>query len=140
MVHRRPQDRQSDGDRDRPVEVEGLGGDVSLVVVLGQHPVEAAHESLVEDRVGRNRPGHVESLLAGRVARGGDVFDLLVAECTVLATVGLSAATASRGFSTPNTSSAVWALRMESWIRSLVSWSIALRRETCRVVKKILRW
>src|SRR5437868_5861848 len=42
VVDRGAQDRQADGDRDRAVEVEGLGRDVPLVVVLREHTVVAA--------------------------------------------------------------------------------------------------
>ena len=87
MVHRRAQDGQADRDGDGPVEVERLGRDVPLVVVLRQDAVVPAGEAVVEHRVGGDGAGHVQPERL-RVGHGGrEVDDLLVAESAVLPAV-----------------------------------------------------
>ena len=49
VVHRGAQDRHAVGDGNGPVEVEGLGRDVALVVIQGQDAVVAADRRLMED-------------------------------------------------------------------------------------------
>ena len=42
VVHGGPQDRHIQGHRDGPVEVVGLGGNMSLIVIQGQHRLKPA--------------------------------------------------------------------------------------------------
>ena len=48
VIHGCPEYGHAVGDRDGAVEVEGLGGDVALVVIEGQHGVVLSESCLVE--------------------------------------------------------------------------------------------
>src|SRR5258706_639607 len=53
MVYRRPDDRNSQRDIYRAFEIDQLHGNVSLIVVHGDHEVECAARRLQEDGIGR---------------------------------------------------------------------------------------
>src|SRR5699024_4274618 len=74
----------------RSIEVEGLRGDVALVVVLGENAVEPAGQPLMEDRIGGDRSRDLEvSCSIHPLDCGAQDLDLLIAEGSVLTPMGI---------------------------------------------------
>src|SRR5699024_2331527 len=89
MIDRGPQDRQTHCHGYRSIEVEGLRGDVALVVVLGENAVEPAGQPLMEDRIGGDRSRDLEvSCSIHPLDCGAQDLDLLIAEGSVLTPMG----------------------------------------------------
>ena len=91
VVHRGPEDRHAVRDGDRPVKIQGLGRDMSLIMIQGQYTVVTPLGRLVEDGIRANGTGYPVSSLLQLFYRGHDLPYLFPAEQTVLTAVGIEA-------------------------------------------------
>ena len=91
MIHRRPHDRQAQGDVDGPPEGHQLDRDEALIVVAGDHRVELALGGAAEHRVARNRVADVDAARAAALDRRHEHVFLLVADQAILAGVRIQA-------------------------------------------------
>ena len=91
VVDARTEKGQAEREGDGPLEIEGLAGDVALVVVEREDGRVAPRLGEMEDRIGPDRPGDGDSARA-RLGDGGDYLAaLLVAEEAVLAAMRIEA-------------------------------------------------
>src|SRR5262245_33150603 len=93
MIDRSSNHRQADGDIDAALDPHHLDRAMALVVVHGHHQIEVAALRPKEQRVGGERTGHVEAVLAELLDRRGDLLLLLaVAEQAIFPSVRIDAA------------------------------------------------
>ncbi len=91
VVGRGPDPRQSQGNIDPALDIEGLERDQALVVVHADGGIVGRPRRLVEQGIGRVRAGGVDAGLPQRGDRGCDNRILLAAQCTGLAGMGVEA-------------------------------------------------
>ena len=89
VVHAGAQNRHPAGDGHGAREIEGLAGDVPLVVVERHHRRKATRPREVEHRIRRNGTFHGQAFRAQRFDGGREDGILLVAEKPVFAAVGV---------------------------------------------------
>ena len=80
MIHRGADERQGQRDAHGAVEIEGLRGDVPLVMIQGQHRVIPALQRLGEDRVRGDRTVHLPPLPAGVLHRRRDLLEVFLSQ------------------------------------------------------------
>src|SRR5215472_16261526 len=92
MVRRSPRNRQTECDVHRPLEIERLGRNESLIMEHRQRHIEAFSAGLREKAVGGKRPLAIDALAARpRDGRSDDVH-VLTAEQSSFAGVGIEPA------------------------------------------------